>query len=166
MDQIPVTTTGFTRLEAELKDLKSVQRPNVIAAIAEAREHGDLSENAEYHAAREQQGFIEGRIQDIEGKLSNAQIIDILQMPKTGRVIFGATVDIENIDTGETKTYHIVGDDEADFKIGKISVNSPIARGLIGKSEGDEVLIDTPGGTRSEERRVGKEWRSRWSPEH
>ncbi len=147
MQRYPMTVQGAEALKAELTKLKTIDRPAVTAAIAEARAHGDLKENAEYHAAREQQGFIEGRIQDIEGKLSNAQIIDVLQMPKTGRVIFGATVDIENIDTGETKTYHIVGDDEADFKIGKISVNSPIARGLIGKSEGDEVLIDTPGGT-------------------
>ena len=147
MQRYPMTVQGAEALKAELTKLKTIDRPAVTAAIAEARAHGDLKENAEYHAAREQQGFIEGRIQGIEGKLSNAQIIDILQMPKTGRVIFGATVDIENIDTGETKTYHIVGDDEADFKIGKISVNSPIARGLIGKSEGDEVLIDTPGGT-------------------
>ena len=147
MATLPITKRGAEKLKEELQRLKTVERPAVIAAIAEARAQGDLSENAEYEAAKDRQGFIEGRIQDIEGKLSNAQIIDILQMPKTGRVIFGATVDIENIDTGETKTYHIVGDDEADFKIGKISVNSPIARGLIGKSEGDEVLIDTPGGT-------------------
>jgi len=147
MQRYPMTVQGADALKAELNKLKFIDRPAVIAAIAEARAHGDLRENAEYHAAREQQGFIEGRLQDIEGKLSNAQIIDILQMPKTGKVIFGATVDIENIDTGETKTYHIVGDDEADFKIGKISVNSPIARGLIGKTEGDEALIETPGGT-------------------
>ncbi|MFD0950873.1 transcription elongation factor GreA [Paraperlucidibaca wandonensis] len=147
MQRYPMTVQGADALKAELNKLKFIDRPAVIAAIAEARAHGDLKENAEYHAAREQQGFIEGRLQDIEGKLSNAQIIDILQMPKTGKVIFGATVDIENIDTGETKTYHIVGDDEADFKIGKISVNSPIARGLIGKTEGDEALIETPGGT-------------------
>ncbi|MBQ0714546.1 MAG: transcription elongation factor GreA [Paraperlucidibaca sp.] len=147
MQRYPMTVQGADALKAELNKLKFIDRPAVIAAIAEARAHGDLKENAEYHAAREQQGFIEGRLQDIEGKLSNAQIIDILQMPKTGKVIFGATVDIENVDTGETKTYHIVGDDEADFKIGKISVNSPIARGLIGKTEGDEALIETPGGT-------------------
>lgn len=147
MQRYPMTVQGAEALKAELNKLKFTDRPAVIAAIAEARAHGDLKENAEYHAAREQQGFIEGRLQDIEGKLSNAQIIDILQMPKTGKVIFGATVDIENIDTGETKTYHIVGDDEADFKIGKISVNSPIARGLIGKCEGDEALVETPGGT-------------------
>ena len=142
----PITLKGAQRLREELDHLKSVKRPKVIAAIAEAREHGDLKENAEYHAAREQQGFIEGRIQDIEGKLSNAQIIDITQMANNGKVIFGATVDIENVDTGEEKTYQIVGDDEADFKVGKISVNSPIARGLVGKSEGDAVLIETPGG--------------------
>ncbi|REH39851.1 transcription elongation factor GreA [Paraperlucidibaca baekdonensis] len=146
MQRYPMTVQGAEALKAELIKLKGTDRPAVVAAIAEARAHGDLKENAEYHAAREQQGFIEGRIQDIEGKLSNVQVIDILQMPKTGKVIFGATVDIENIDTGETKTYHIVGDDEADFKIGKISVNSPIARGLIGKSEGDDAVIETPGG--------------------
>ncbi len=146
MQRYPMTVQGADALKAELNRLKSVDRPAVTAAIAEARAHGDLKENAEYHAAREQQGFIEGRIKDIEAKLSNAQIIDISQMTNNGRVIFGATVDIENVDTGEEKTYHIVGDDEADFKIGKISVNSPIARGLIGKSEGDSVLIETPGG--------------------
>lgn len=146
MQRYPMTVQGAEALKAELIKLKGTDRPAVVAAIAEARAHGDLKENAEYHAAREQQGFIEGRIQDIEGKLSNVQVIDILQMPKTGKVIFGATVDIENVDTGEAKTYQIVGDDEADFKVGKISVNSPIARGLIGKSEGDEALIETPGG--------------------
>ncbi|MEK6788688.1 MAG: transcription elongation factor GreA [Pseudomonadota bacterium] len=146
MQRYPMTVQGAEALKAELNKLKGTDRPAVIAAIAEARAHGDLKENAEYHAAREQQGFIEGRIQDIEGKLSNAQIIDILQMPNTGKVIFGATVDIENVETEEAKTYQIVGDDEADFKIGKISVNSPIARGLIGKVEGDSVMIETPGG--------------------
>lgn len=146
MQRYPMTVQGAEALKTELNRLKGTDRPAVIAAIAEARAHGDLKENAEYHAAREQQGFIEGRIQDIEGKLSNAQIIDILQMPNTGKVIFGATVDIENVETGEAKTYQIVGDDEADFKIGKISVNSPIARGLIGKIEGDSVMIETPGG--------------------
>ena len=132
MQRFPMTVQGAEALKAELNKLKGVDRPAVTAAIAEARAHGDLKENAEYHAAREQQGFIEGRIQDIEGKLSNAQIIDITQMTNNGKVIFGATVDIENVDTGEAKTYQIVGDDEADFKIGKISVNSPIARGLVG----------------------------------
>ncbi len=146
MQRYPMTVQGAEALKTELNKLKGVDRPAVIVAIAEARAHGDLKENAEYHAAREQQGFIEGRIQDIEGKLSNAQIIDILQMPNTGKVIFGATVDIENVETEEAKTYQIVGDDEADFKIGKISVNSPIARGLIGKVEGDSVMIETPGG--------------------
>lgn len=146
MQRYPMTVQGAEALKIELNKLKGTDRPAVIAAIAEARAHGDLKENAEYHAAREQQGFIEGRIQDIEGKLSTAQIIDILQMPNTGKVIFGATVDIENVDTEEAKTYQIVGDDEADFKIGKISVNSPIARGLIGKVEGDSVMIETPGG--------------------
>ncbi|MEO6699392.1 MAG: transcription elongation factor GreA [Paraperlucidibaca sp.] len=147
MQRYPMTVEGAEALKAELNKLKFTDRPAVVAAIAEARAHGDLKENAEYHAAREQQGFIEGRLQDIEGKLSNAQIIDIKLMPKTGKVIFGSTVDIENVDTGEARTYHIVGDDEADFKIGKISVNSPIARGLIGKSKGEEALIETPGGT-------------------
>jgi len=146
MQRYPMTVQGAEALKAELNKLKGTDRPAVTAAIAEARAHGDLKENAEYHAAREQQGFIEGRIQDIESKLSNAQIIDITQMPNTGKVIFGATVDIEHVDTGEEKTYQIVGDDEADFKIGKISVNSPIARGLIGKVEGDSVMIETPGG--------------------
>lgn len=146
MQRYPMTVQGAEALKTELNKLKGTDRPAVTAAIAEARAHGDLKENAEYHAAREQQGFIEGRIQDIESKLSNAQIIDITQMPNTGKVIFGATVDIEHVDTGEEKTYQIVGDDEADFKIGKISVNSPIARGLIGKVEGDSVMIETPGG--------------------
>lgn len=146
MQRYPMTVQGAEALKAELNKLKGTDRPAVTAAIAEARAHGDLKENAEYHAAREQQGFIEGRIQDIEGKLSNAQIIDITQMSNNGKVIFGATVDIENVETGEAKTYQIVGDDEADYKIGKISVNSPIARGLIGKVEGDAVMIETPGG--------------------
>lgn len=146
MQRYPMTVQGAEALKAELNKLKGTDRPAVTAAIAEARAHGDLKENAEYHAAREQQGFIEGRIQDIEGKLSNAQVIDITQMTNNGRVIFGATVDIENVETEEAKTYQIVGDDEADFKVGKISVNSPIARGLIGKVEGDSVMIETPGG--------------------
>lgn len=146
MQRYPMTVQGAEALKAELNKLKGVDRPAVTAAIAEARAHGDLKENAEYHAAREQQGFIEGRIQDIEGKLSNAQVIDITQMTNNGKVIFGATVDIENVETEEVKTYQIVGDDEADFKVGKISVNSPIARGLIGKVEGDSVMIETPGG--------------------
>ncbi|MDZ4297823.1 MAG: transcription elongation factor GreA [Moraxellaceae bacterium] len=146
MQRYPMTVHGAAVLQEELTRLKMIDRPSVIAAIAEARAHGDLKENAEYHAAREQQGFIEGRIQDIEGKLSNAQVIDISKVPHTGKVIFGSTVEIEHIETEEVKTYQIVGDDEADFKIGKISVNSPIARGLIGKEEGDEAVIETPGG--------------------
>ncbi|ODS23060.1 transcription elongation factor GreA [Candidatus Endobugula sertula] len=146
MNKVPMTKAGADALETELEDLKKVQRPRIVQAIAEAREHGDLKENAEYHAAREQQGFCEGRIQDIEGKLSNAQIIDITELPNTGRVIFGVTVDIINIDTDKKVTYQIVGDDESDVNAGKISVNSPIARGLIGKSEGDDVVIKTPAG--------------------
>ncbi|MDO8267044.1 MAG: transcription elongation factor GreA [Moraxellaceae bacterium] len=146
MQRFPMTKKGHDALQEELQQLKSVDRPRISAAIAEARAHGDLKENAEYHAAREQQGFVEGRIQDIEGKLSNAQVIDVTAMPKTGKVIFGVTVDIVNVDTDETKTYQIVGDDEADIKANKISVNSPIARGLIGKQEGDSVGIQTPAG--------------------
>lgn len=146
MQRVPMTVEGAEALRKELDHLKNVERPRIAAAIAEARAHGDLKENAEYHAAREQQSFAEGRIMEIEGKLGNAQIIDISKMPKNGKVIFGVTVDIENTDTGETKTYRIVGDDEADLKVGKISVNSPIARGLIGKEEGDTVTIQTPAG--------------------
>ena len=146
MQRYPMTPEGKVALEQELQQLKSVDRPRIIQAIAEAREHGDLKENAEYHAAREQQGFCEGRIQDIEGKLGAAQVIDIKTIDQTGRVVFGVTVTIENLDTEERKTYKIVGDDEADFKINKISINSPIARGLVGKSEGDEVKIQTPQG--------------------
>lgn len=146
MQRYPMTPEGKTALEKELQQLKTVDRPRIIQAIAEAREHGDLKENAEYHAAREQQGFCEGRIQDIEGKLGAAQVIDVKEIEQTGRVVFGVTVTIANLDTDEEKTYKIVGDDEADFKINKISVNSPIARGLIGKSEGDEVKIQTPQG--------------------
>lgn len=146
MQRFPMTKKGHDALQAELLHLKTVERPRITEAIAEARAHGDLKENAEYHAAREQQGFAEGRIQDIEGKLSAAQVIDITSMPKTGKVIFGVTVEIVNTETDETKTYQIVGDDEADIKANKISVNSPIARGLIGKEEGDVVVIQTPGG--------------------
>lgn len=146
MQRFPMTKQGHDALQAELQQLKSVERPRISAAIAEARAHGDLKENAEYHAAREQQGFVEGRIQDIEAKLSNAQVIDVTTMPKTGKVIFGVTVDIVNIETDESRTYQIVGDDEADIKNNKISVNSPIARGLIGKEEGDVVGIQTPAG--------------------
>ncbi|NVJ66141.1 MAG: transcription elongation factor GreA [Gammaproteobacteria bacterium] len=149
MNRVPMTAKGAEALQAELEELKKVVRPRIVAAIAEAREHGDLKENAEYHAAREQQGFAEGRIQDIEGKLGNAQIIDISKMTNNGKVIFGATVILINLDDDDADEiqYQIVGDDEADLKAGKISVNSPIARGLIGKDEGDIANIQTPGGT-------------------
>ena len=146
MNQTPMTVRGAEKLREELEYLKSDLRPKIIEAIAEARAHGDLKENAEYHAGREQQGFCEGRIQDIEGKLGACQVIDVKELEQTGRVVFGVTVTIENLDTEERKTYKIVGDDEADFKINKISVNSPIARGLLGKSEGDEAKIQTPNG--------------------
>ncbi|MBE1288113.1 transcription elongation factor GreA [Alteromonas sp. LMIT006] len=146
MTQFPMTVQGAEALRAELNELKSVKRPQIIQAIAEAREHGDLKENAEYHAAREQQSFCEGRIQDIEGKLSNAQVIDVASIPNTGKVIFGVTVTILNCDTDEEITYRIVGDDEADIKNNLISVNSPIARGLIGKMVDDVVNIQTPKG--------------------
>ncbi|WP_435235246.1 transcription elongation factor GreA [Psychromonas sp. PT13] len=147
MVQYPMTAKGAETLRSELENLKSVKRPEIVAAIAEAREHGDLKENAEYHAAREQQGFCEGRIQDIEAKLSNAQIIDVSKLTNTGKVIFGTTVTIVNVDTDEEVTYRIVGDDEADIKKNLISVSSPIARGLIGKMVDDEIAIVTPGGT-------------------
>ena len=146
MQKFPMTVEGEAALRSELQQLKSTDRPRVIAAIAEAREHGDLKENAEYHAAREQQGFCEGRIQEIEAKLSNVQIIDVTKMPNTGKVIFGTTVTILNCDSDEETTYHIVGEDEADIKAGKISVGSPIARGLIGKNLDDVVNIQTPAG--------------------
>ncbi|CBW29682.1 transcription elongation factor GreA [Haemophilus influenzae] len=146
MQQIPMTVRGAEQLREELDFLKNVRRPEIIKAIAEAREHGDLKENAEYHAAREQQGFCEGRIQEIEAKLGNAQIIDVTKMPNNGKVIFGATVVLVNTNTDEEVTYRIVGDDEADIKSGLISVNSPIARGLIGKELDDTVNITTPGG--------------------
>ncbi|MDR5861147.1 transcription elongation factor GreA [Halomonas eurihalina] len=146
MNKVPMTVVGEQRLRDELEHLKSEERPNVIAAIAEAREHGDLKENAEYHAAREQQGFIEGRIQEIEGKLSNAQVIDVTKLPKTGKVIFGVTVELINLENDEEVAYRIVGEDEADIKSGRISVTSPIARALIGKEEGETVLVRTPGG--------------------
>ncbi|WP_217549216.1 transcription elongation factor GreA [Pantoea sp. GbtcB22] len=146
MNQIPMTLKGAEKLREELNELKTVKRPRIIASIATAREHGDLKENAEYHAAREEQGFCEGRIQEIEAKLSNAQVIDVTAMPKSGRVIFGATVTILNVDTDEEFTYRIVGDDEADFKQNLISVNSPMARGLVGKSADDVAIVKTPGG--------------------
>jgi transcription elongation factor GreA len=147
MEKHPMTLHGAETLRAELSELKTVKRPAVIAAIAEARAHGDLKENAEYHAAREQQGFIEGRIKDIEAKLSHAQIIDVAAVDAGGKVVFGATVVLLDINTDEEKTYQIVGVDEADLKHGKISVTSPVARALIGKMEGDEVALDAPGGT-------------------
>ncbi|WP_163576124.1 transcription elongation factor GreA [Halomonas faecis] len=146
MNKVPMTVAGEAHLRKELEELKSEARPRVIAAIAEAREHGDLKENAEYHAAREQQGFIEGRIQEIESKLSSAQVIDVTKLPKTGKVIFGVTVDLINLDTDEEVRYRIVGEDEANIKEGRISVTSPIARALIGKEEGDVVVVKTPGG--------------------
>lgn len=146
MQKSPMTVQGEQRLREELEHLKTVERPKIIEAIAEARDHGDLKENAEYHAAREQQGFIEGRIQDIEAKLSNAQVIDVTTLPKTGKVVFGSTVDLINLETDEAVTYTIVGEDEADLKDSKISCTSPIARGLIGKDEGDVALINTPRG--------------------
>ena len=146
MNKVPMTVEGADALRAELEQLKKVDRPRIVQAIAEAREHGDLKENAEYHAAREQQGFCEGRIQEIEGKLASAQVIDVTQLPEGDKVIFGTTVDILNLETDEVVTYKIVGDDEADVKSNKISVNSPIARGLIGKEVGDVALIRTPGG--------------------
>ena len=148
MNKVPLTARGAEQLRLELEDLKRVQRPRVIEAIAEARAHGDLKENAEYHAAREQQGFIEGRIKELEGKLSHAEIIDVTRLPKNGKVVFGTTVDVLELDKEEEHTFMIVGDDEADIKQGKISISSPIARGLIGKSEGDVALIDAPGGKR------------------
>jgi len=141
-----MTVGGEKALREELDQLKTVERPTVIAAIADAREHGDLKENAEYHAAREQQGFIEGRIQELEGKLSNCQVIDVTTIPHSGKVIFGTTVSIINIDNDKEQRYQIVGDDEADIKNRKLSVNSPIARALIGKEEGDIVAVTTPSG--------------------
>jgi transcription elongation factor GreA len=151
MNKTPLTTAGAEKLRAELQHLKSTERPKVIAAIAEARSHGDLSENAEYDAARERQGFIEGRIKEIEVKLANAQIIDPGSLDAEGRCVFGATVDLEDQDSGERMSYQIVGEDEADIKAGKISVNSPIARALIGKFAGDVAQVRAPGGTREYE---------------
>ncbi len=142
----PMTKQGAQALEDELKHLKSVMRPQITAAIASARELGDLKENAEYHAAREQQGMVEARISDIEGRLSAAQVIDVLSIPHTGKVIFGTTVTIANVETGDEVKYQLVGEDEADIKVSKISVTSPIARGLIGKEEGEVVAVRTPNG--------------------
>ena len=151
MSKIPITLRGAELLREELKRLKTIDRPSVVAAIAEARSHGDLSENAEYDAAKERQGFIEGRIADVEGKLGNAQIIDPAALDADGRVVFGATVDLEDTDSGQKVTYQIVGDDEADLKKNKISLNSPVARALIGKFAGDVAEVQTPGGRREYE---------------
>lgn len=151
MSKTPLTVRGAEQLRDELNRLKTEDRPRVINAISEARAHGDLKENAEYHAAREQQGFIEGRIAEIEGKLSNAQIIDVTALPANGKVVFGVTVVLSDEEDGSEKTYQIVGEDEADIKHGRISVQSPIARALIGKEEGDVVDVQTPGGHRAYE---------------
>ena len=151
MNQVPLTVRGAEKLRAELHDLKSVQRHAIIAAIAEARAHGDLSENAEYHAAKERQSFTEGRIAEIEGKLSNAEIIDPVTLDADGRCVFAATVELEDVEKGIKVTYQIVGEDEADIKQGKISINSPIARALIGKSAGDIAEVNAPGGVREYE---------------
>jgi len=151
MNKVPLTVIGAEMLKQELQNLKHVLRPEVIQAISEARAQGDLSENAEYDAAKERQSFIEGRIADLEGKLSNAQIIDPSQLDADGRCVFGATVDLEDSVSGDTVTYQIVGDDEADIKQGKISISSPIARALIGKSAGDMAEVNAPGGAREYE---------------
>ena len=146
MNKDPRTVSGEASLREELEHLKRVERPKISQAIADAREHGDLKENAEYHAAREQQSFMEGRIMEIEGKLGNAQVIDVKAIPNTGKVIFGTTIDLVNVKTGDTVTYRIVGEDEANVKQNLISVGSPIARALIGKEEGDAVVVKAPGG--------------------
>lgn len=146
MKRNPMTVDGAESLRAELNELKTVKRPRIIEAIAEAREHGDLKENAEYHAAREEQSFCEGRISEIESKLSEAEIIDVTKIPNTGRVIFGTTVTLINVETEEQVRYRIVGEDEADVKAGKISVVSPIARAIMGKEEGEEVVVKAPAG--------------------
>ncbi len=151
MSKVPLTVAGAEKLREELHRLKTVDRPWVIGAIAEARSHGDLSENAEYDAAKERQGFIEGRIQEVEGKLSNAQIIDPKLLDADGRCVFGATVEMEDQDSGDAVTYQIVGEDEADIKLGKISVNSPVARAIIGKYAGDIAQVQAPGGLREYE---------------
>jgi transcription elongation factor GreA len=151
MSKVPLTVAGAEKLRAELHRLKTVERPRVIAAIAEARAHGDLSENAEYDAAKERQGFLEGRIKDVEGKLAHAQIIDPMLLDADGRCVFGATVDLEDQESGDGVTYQIVGEDEADIKIGKLSVASPMARALIGKYAGDIAQVQAPGGIREYE---------------
>jgi transcription elongation factor GreA len=149
MNKVPMTVQGAERLKAELHRLKTVDRPEVIQALADARSHGDLSENADYDAAKERQGFIEGRISEVESKLAHAQVIDPAALDADGRVVFGSTVEIEDVDSGERNSYQIVGDDEADIKEGKISVNSPIARALIGKTGGDTAEVQAPGGLRN-----------------
>jgi transcription elongation factor GreA len=153
MSRPPLTAAGAERLKAELNRLKTIERPRIVQAIAEAREHGDLKENAEYHAAREQQGFCEGRIQELESVLSLAQVIDVATVgaANPGKVVFGATVDLEEVKTGDTITYQIVGDVEADLKLGMIAVSSPVARALIGKEEGDVAVVQAPGGVREYE---------------
>jgi transcription elongation factor GreA len=148
MDKVPLTVIGAEKMRAELHTLKHTDRPRIIQSIADARAHGDLKENAEYHAAREQQGFVEARIKDLEAKLSNAQIIDITKIDGGGKVIFGATVELEDIDNGDSVTYQLVGEDEADIKEGRISITSPIARALIGKEEGVSVTVQVPSGSR------------------
>jgi transcription elongation factor GreA len=151
MSKIPITTAGAERLRAELQELKTVQRPAIVTAIAEARSHGDLAENAEYHAAKERQGFIEGRISELEAKLANVQIINPALLDADGRCVFGATVDLEDMKSGEVVTYQIVGDDEGDIKQGKVSIGSPLARALIGKYSGDVAEVQAPGGVREYE---------------
>ena len=151
MSKVPLTVNGAEKLRIELHNLKTVERPNVIAAIAEARAHGDLSENAEYDAAKERQSFVEGRIVELEFKLSNAQIIDPKLLDAEGNVVFGSTVDLEDAESGQKVTYQIVGDDEADLKVGKISISSPIARAMIGKYPGDVAEVQAPGGVREYE---------------
>jgi transcription elongation factor GreA len=151
MSQTPLTVSGAERLRQELKELKSVKRPEVIEAIAVAREHGDLKENAEYHAAREQQGFIEGRIKELESVLSNGQVIDVTKLPQNGRVVFGCTVDLVNVETEEEVSYQIVGDVEADINFNRIAISSPIARALIGKEEGEDITVQAPGGDKEYE---------------
>src|SRR5258705_1650213 len=151
MGKIPMTIAGAEKLRVELQELKSVQRPTIVTAIAEARSHGDLSENAEYHAAKERQGFIEGRIAELESKLGNVQIIDTKRLETDGRCVFGATVELEDTASGEKVVYQIVGDDEADIKQGKISISSPTARALIGKYSGDVAEVKAPGGVREYE---------------
>jgi transcription elongation factor GreA len=151
MSKVPLTINGAAKLRAELQELKAVQRPAIISAIAEARSHGDLSENAEYAAAKERQGFIEGRIAELEAKLANAQIINPALLEADGRCVFGATIDLEDMDNGEVVTYQIVGEDEADIREGKISVSSPLARALIGKHAGDVAEVKAPGGLREYE---------------